>query len=302
MPIAVAVSVGLFVPVVSRYRLAGQTLLCTLNVGQGDAAVIRTARGHWMVFDAGPAFGGRSAGREVIVPFMRARGARAVELFVLSHPDLDHLGGAADVFSSFPVGRVLDAGVVHPRPGYLEFLDLASEGGARWLRARRHATLRLDEVTLTLLGPSADGTDRAGSARLPDANAASVAFRLAIGEGFAYVNTGDASTREEQEILAATGTGPVRAHVLKLGHHGSRTATAREWVEAVRPTVAVVSVGADNRYGHPHGTVLQTVRAAGVPHLWRTDRDGTLCVVVERDGTWAWGRPGGATRPGANRR
>jgi len=298
LPVASAVAIGLVAPATVRARLDGRTLVCTLDVGQGDAAVVRTAKGNWMVFDAGPAFGARNAGRDIVLPFIRARGGSEVALFVLSHPDLDHVGGATGLFAALPVRRVLDAGAVHPRAAYLDFLELSTEVGARWLRARRDAVLRLDEVTLTVLNPPEPPSRKDMTGLRDAANASSVSFRLDVGGSFAYVNTGDASVREELEILTSRAGSPLTADLLKVGHHGSRSSTAAEWIVAVGPELAIVSVGAANRYGHPHSDVLGRLREAGVQHTWRTDRDGTLCVVVEQDGSWRWGPPAAPYRTG----
>ncbi|MCL7972279.1 MAG: ComEC/Rec2 family competence protein, partial [marine benthic group bacterium] len=122
LPLAAAVSLALGGPSVTGRLAPGRALLCTLDVGQGDAAVLRTSRGRWILFDAGPSFGERDAGREVIVPFLRRLGARRIDLFVLSHPDQDHVGGFEAVHQSVPVFRILDSGHAVPRASYGRFL------------------------------------------------------------------------------------------------------------------------------------------------------------------------------------
>lgn len=271
----------------------GATLLCSLDVGQGDAAVLRTRRGHWVVMDAGPGPGFRSggggyvpgggydAGARVVVPFLRSRGARAVDLFVLSHPHLDHLGGAAGLFRAFPVRRVLEAGVPLGSGAYLAFLGGVEEEGAEWLAARDGTRLRIDEAELLVLAPAADWTRSA-----VDPNDVSVAIRVRIDGSFVYLNTGDAPMAAEREVLARWPADSLRADLLKIGHHGSRTSTSPEWLAAAEPHLAVISAGASNRYGHPHPSILARLDSVGVPRVWRTDREGTLCVEVRRGGSW----------------
>ncbi len=301
-----------------------EALLCTLDVGQGDAAVLRTRRNHWIVFDAGPGPGfgrirttgagrGRTpepgppvgawdAGTRVVVPFLRERGARAVDLFVLSHPHLDHLGGGAALFEAFRVRRVLDAGAPVPSGAYLRYLGTVEEEGTTWLPARAGARVRMDEVEILVLGPPEAGTAAGGSGAAgagagprksagrsvdsPDPNDVSVAVRVRIGETFVYLNTGDAPAAAEAEMLRRWSADSLGADLVKLGHHGSRTSSSVAWLEAVRPRLAVISVGGRNRYGHPHPVTLARLDSAEVPRLWRTDRDGTLCVRVEEDGSW----------------
>lgn len=264
----------------------GTALVCTLAVGQGDAAVVRTGAGRWLVFDAGPgsAFGTAGtasgppmadAGSRVVVPFLRGKGARTVELLAISHPHLDHYGGAAALFEALRVRRVLDPGVPEPSSSYLAFLERLQMEGASWHAPRAGDRLRIDDVELEILWPEGP----AGS----DANEGSLSFRLTVGD-FRYVNTGDAGIDVEREILA--GLAPLRPEtdLLKLGHHGSRTSTSLEWLEATQPEIAVISAGSGNRHGHPHTVTLARLDSARVPRLWRTDLHGPLCVEIDASG------------------
>jgi len=266
-------------------------LLCTLSVGQGDAAVLRTGSGRWLVFDGGPAWGDWNAGRAIVHPFLRRHGAAQVELAVLSHPDLDHLGGLRGLLPEIRVERVLDTGDAVPSGAYADFLAEIDAAGVRWLPAAAGDRLRVDDAVLTVLGPSREGA-------MSGANATSLSFRLVVEGGFRYVNTGDATADEEAALLRAWPAESLRADVLKVGHHGSRTSSDLSFLRAVGATVAVVSAGAGNRYGHPHAEVLARLHAAGVGRVWRTDRHGTLCVEIGSGGRWrvrgetTWRQPG----------
>ncbi len=269
-------------------RAGRDALLCSLDVGQGDAAVLRTRAGHWIVFDAGPRSGSFDAGRRIVIPFLRRRGARSIALFVLSHPHMDHLGGAGALLGAFRVGRVLDAGNPMPTPAYDDFLGELSEEGVRWLPARPGERLRIDEASLMVLGPdlgaerSREGTVEPGAA--VEANEASVTVRVRIG-GFTYLNPGDASEDEERWLLDRWPADSLRAMLLKVGHHGSRGSSSAPWLAAVEPRLAFVSSGVGNRYGHPHAEALARLRRAGA-RIWRSDRRGTLCVSIRPDGSW----------------
>lgn len=275
-------------------------LLCTLSVGQGDAAVLRTPGGRWLVFDGGPASPGWDAGTAIVVPFLRRHGARTVEVAVLSHPDLDHLGGLRGVFGALPVRRLLDTGDAVPSGAYAEFLADVDAAHVRWLPTAAGDRFEIDGVEMLVLGPFREAGGDKFAVR--DANATSLSFRLTIGGRFRYVNTGDAHAAEEISLLALWGADSLRADVLKIGHHGSRTSSSVDWLRAVRPGLAVISAGASNRYGHPHRVTLARVDTASIPLLWRTDRDGTLCVEVDDDGRWrirgeaGWRRPSGGSR------
>lgn len=265
----------------------GTALVCTLAVGQGDGAVVRTGAGRWLVFDAGPgsAFhtaGSASgpppmadAGSRVVVPFLRAMGAGTVELLAISHPHLDHYGGAAAVFDALRVRRVLDPGVPEPSSSYLAFLERLQEEGATWHAPRAGDRLRIDDVELEILWPEGP----AGS----DANEGSLSFRLTVGD-FRYVNTGDAGVEVEHEILEHLAPLRPETDLLKLGHHGSRTSSSVEWLEATQPDIAVISAGSRNRYGHPHAITLARLDSARVPRVWRTDLEGPLCIEIDAHG------------------
>ncbi len=283
LPLAASVSLALGGPSVAGRLAPGRALLCTLDVGQGDAAVLRTSRGRWILFDAGPSFGERDAGREVIVPFLRRYGARRIDLFVLSHPDQDHVGGFEAVHQSVPVFRILDSGHAVPSASYGRFLARAEEEGIRWLAAADGDAITLDGTTIQILGPP----PRAGSGAQHDGtNESSLLLRTSIDRALVYLNTGDATVEEEAELLSRREPATLRADVLKVGHHGSRTSTSEEFLAAVRPALAIVSAGRRNRYGHPHPEVVRRLSEGSVSRLWRTDRDGTLCVEVDREKGW----------------
>lgn len=285
VPAAAAALVLLAWPALAAARsdLAGAgTLLCTLDVGQGDAAAIRTRRGGWMLLDAGPASPtgrpGRDAGLTSVGPFLRARGGGTVELLALSHPDLDHLGGAVSLFDRYRVRRVVGSGVPHAGRPHLRFLEAVGRERARWLTLRTGDRIRVDEVELLVL-------DAAGSAR--GRNDSGVSLRIRVPDaGFTWVTTGDASVEREIAMLRRWPADSLRADLVSVGHHGSRTSTAPAWLEAVSPELAVISAGRGNRFGHPHPITLATLEEAGVP-AWRTDRDGDLCVRARRDGSWS---------------
>jgi len=290
--IAAIVALALFRPAARRLAGDGTPLLCTLDVGQGDAAVLRTGAGRWLVFDAGPGtsiLDGRDlspddrrlaswmgdAGRDVIVPFLRSHGVTEIELFALSHPHLDHFGGAGSLFDRFRVHHVLDPGLAEPSAAYLGLLERVDDERALWVRGLAGDRIAIDDATITVLWPTTGMT--AG------ANETSLSFRLDVG-GFAYLNTGDAPVDTELSILRDTPEGGLRVDLLKLGHHGSRTSSSVRWLEAARPALVVMSLGRDNRYGHPHAATLRRLDSAGVRRAWRTDREGTLCIEVGPDG------------------
>lgn len=249
------------------------TELHLIDVGQGDALALRTRRSRWIVVDAGRSWPTGDAGQRVVVPYIAHRGGE-VALFVLSHPHADHVGGAASLFAALRPARFLDPGYVGSTPPYLAALDAARSRRIPWQRVRPGDSLVVDEVVLTALAP-----DSAWAAGLDDANLASTVLLVRVGQ-VRMLLTGDAEGPEEDWLLAHA-RGSLAADVLKVAHHGSATSTTPDFLAAVRPRLALVSVGAHNAYGHPDPEVLMSLHAAGAQFL-RTDLAGT--VVVHTDG------------------
>ena len=294
VPAAILVSLCLGQPVTRLLEHRDTGLLCTLSVGQGDASILRTFEGRWIVFDGGPDRppGG---GREEVTGALRRRGGRAVALVVLSHPDLDHIGGLPGLLSSVPVGGVLDTADPLPRAQYARLLELAEHAGVPWLLARPGTRIHVDDAEILVLGPDPAAESRE-EGRALNGNQTSLVVRVDLA-GFRYVNPGDATAVEEAAILKSWPPDSLRADLLKVGHHGSRTSTSPDWLSAVRPSVAVISAGNGNRYGHPHSEIVDRLDFAGIPVVWRTDRSGSLCIQIRRDGAWriasetAWNAP-----------
>lgn len=275
--LAMAVLAGLLLawPAVGAPRGAGLELHF-LDVGQGDATLLRTPGRRWVMIDAGPRSAGYDAGERRVVPYLRAHRVRSLEAMILTHPHADHVGGAPAVLRRFPTRRLLEPGYVHGSPYYLETLALAEERGVTWEEARPGVSFMLDGVLFEVLAP-----DRETVETTHDANEASVVVRVSVGE-FAALFTGDASARVEARLVQAHGSG-LRGALLKAGHHGSSTSTSDLLLRAVQPEAVVISAGSGNRYGHPSPAVLERLESRGVRVL-RTDREGTVVVRVAPGG------------------
>jgi competence protein ComEC len=239
-----------------------------LSVGQGDAALIRTPLGRWIMVDAGPKDRQRDAGHAVVLPFLVRHGARRLAAFVLSHAHLDHSGGAPAVLARVPADLILEPGEPVAEPNYLALLDLAAGRGIRWHPARAGDSLVVDGVLLKVLHP-----DTTWSGWKRDLNDDSVVLLVRSG-AFEAVLGGDLGVRAESLLAGKVG----RVDLLKVGHHGSRGSTGESWLRELGPSAAIVSVGA-NRYGHPAPDALRRLAAARTD-VWRTDRDGTVTVSV----------------------
>ena len=242
-----------------------------LDVGQGDGAVLRTPAGRWVLIDAGPRGRQTDAGRRVVVPFLAKQGARQLALVVVSHAHADHLGGVASVLRRFDAQVVMEPGERVGDPLYYAFLDELAAGGIRWHIARRDERFVLDGVVFTVLHPDEDWYGRG-----EDVNEDSLVLLVEYG-AFQALFAGDAGFPAEAEMRNRTRA----VDLLKVGHHGSRGSTGDEWLDSLRPSAAVISVGR-NTYGHPSAPTLARLRRHRV-EVWRTDRDGSITVMT--DGT-----------------
>ena len=252
---------------------SGQVELHVLDVGQGDAILLRTNAGHWILLDAGPAWQGGDAGRTTVLPYILHRGG-TLDAFVLSHPHTDHVGGAASVLTAMRPRAYWDAAFAGGSEAYIASLAAARKHGIEWHRVHPGDSIRVDGVTIVFLAP-----DSAWTVGLKDPNLASTIALVRYGM-VRFLLVGDAERAEEDWLLSQHG-GDLRAQVLKVGHHGSSTSSSDAFLDAVHPEVAVISVGAGNKYGHPSNDVLYALSRAGAEVL-RTDQAGT--VIVRTDG------------------
>jgi competence protein ComEC len=244
-----------------------------IDVGQGDAVALRTPRGRWILVDAGRAWRGGDAGRTTVIPYVRRYGG-SVAAFVLSHPHADHAGGAATVVRALRPDVFWDGAYIGTSDTYRAALAAVATSSVPWERVRPGKRLTIDDVQLEFLAP-----DSGWTRELDDPNEASVVVRVRYG-AVRFLLVGDAEREEEQWLLEQDSLA-LRAEVLKVGHHGSRTSTTTGFLRAVKPVIALVSVGAGNTYGHPSAQVLASLAAQGATVL-RTDRQGS--VVVRTDG------------------
>ena len=244
-----------------------------LDVGQGDAAALRTPNGRWIVIDAGPRTPESDAGRRIVVPFLRRQGASRVAVAVATHGDADHLGGMPAVVEAFDPELVLEPGEPLGRPLYLEFLARVEESDARWHPARAGDRIELDGVTLEVLSP-----DSLWMALPLDVNEHGVVLRVSYG-AVRLLFQADAGLPVEARLAGRVGA----VELLKVGHHGSRSATSDGWLDELAPHEAVISVGRHNRYGHPTPEVLARLAAHGITVL-RTDEGGTITFSTDGHG------------------
>lgn len=259
-------------PVVHR-PYSGGVEMHVLDVGQGDAILLRTDRGRWIVFDAGRIWQGGDAGRSTIIPYIMQRGGTVLS-FVLSHAHADHVGGAASVMKALHPATFWDSAFPQGSGVYDDALHAARASGVAWHRVHAGDSLTFDGVGVRFLAP-----DSAWTESLSDPNSASTITLVEYGTT-RFLLVGDAEGPEEDWLLDHA-RDDLHADVLKVGHHGSSTSSSDRFLAAVNPSLALVSVGAGNLYGHPSKDVIAALGRVGAQVL-RTDKVGT--IVVHTDG------------------
>lgn len=262
--IILAMTIPLAAAAIAGTRDVTAPRLTMLDVGQGDALLLRSPE-HVVLIDAGGRIGDAHFGETELLPLLVDRGVRHIDAAILTHVHPDHCGGLPAVLANLRVDsvwisprrfrgdcaqRVLETCSLHAIP-----IHLVRNGDVRTIGA------------LSLRALVADRTFK----HSPENNS-SIVLRVAIGR-WKLLLTGDVE-RDAEERLADD---DVRADVLKVGHHGSRTSSTAALLDAVRPRIALISCGLHNIFGHPHPSVIEALRLRGI-HTWRTDRNGTIDV------------------------
>lgn len=257
-------------------RPVGEVRVTFLDVGQGDAALVDLPDGRLMLVDAGG--GLPDPGARAVVPLLRARRRDAIDVAVISHPHPDHYGGVAAIAEAVPIRELWDAGVTTDADRGAAATLLAALRARGTIVRTPHdlcgAPRRFGRATIETLWPCPRADPTLG------ANDNSLVLRVAIGKR-AILLTGDIE-REAERTLLALARDRLRADVLKVPHHGSRTSSDAALLDAIDPRLAVVSCGRTNRFGHPHREVLARYADRAIDVL-RTDRHGG--VIVTTDGS-----------------
>jgi competence protein ComEC len=236
--------------------------LTFIDVGQGDAVLIRSPEGKTALVDAGPG--------DITADLYRLA-VDTIDLAVASHAHADHIGGMEEVLDRFPVRYYLDNGMPHTTATYRRVMERVQERGITYLRAESRV-LRLGSVTIRVLPLDPEAEEQ---------NERSVGLVVEFGS-FRGLLTGDSETGALAHFLR---TGVPQVTVLKAAHHGSRNGVTPAWLAATTPRVVVISCGRDNPYGHPHAWALRYYEGAGA-EVYRTDRDGTVTIRADGEGAY----------------
>lgn len=277
-----------------------------LDVGQGDSILISASGGVHILVDGGGtlSFGSKEewrirrspyeVGAKTVVPLLRKRGIHHLDAVILTHGDQDHMGGLQAVLEEIPVNALLFNGTLADHDNYTKLMTTAVRKGIKLYAVHQGlewSPSGSERTRLSFLWPKLNSTEEPVLPVVEEQNDYSVVFRLDM-SGRSFLFTGDIEKAAEADLIAAqqascgsAGTptcdqasGPV--DVLKAPHHGSKTSSSEDWLRYWKPSAAVISVGANNTYGHPGKEVLERYLAAGLD-IFRTDDQGEIQIRIK---------------------
>ena len=248
-----------------------------LDVGQGDAILIQTPNGQDILIDGGPDPQEINLELSEQLPFWD----RTIDLVVCTQPHADHVTGLIDVLQRYRVKRVLDPGVPYDSAIYQEWLRLIEDREIEYSIARSGQEIDLGNgIKIEVLNPPESLWEGTGD----DVDNNGVVLRLSWGQ-VSFLFTAD--IREEAEFELIGQRANLRSTVLKVAHHGSDTSTSQQFLAAVAPEVATVSVGVNNTFGHPSPEVLERlIYRLGEDNVYSTDEDGTIEFITDGERLW----------------
>ncbi|WP_144526670.1 DNA internalization-related competence protein ComEC/Rec2 [Peribacillus simplex] len=246
-----------------------------IDVGQGDSILIILPfnRGNYLIDT-----GGRitfpidtwakkrkkfNTADDIIIPLLKSKGIHQLDKLILTHPDADHMGSAKELIENFKVGEIIIGGWSEEQYRDMDFVSMARDKKMKMTVLRRGDNWVAGGAPFAVLSPYGKEENK---------NDSSVVLFTELG-GLSWLLTGDMGEGGEKELLS---TFPqLQADILKVGHHGSKTSSSVAFLEQIQPKAALISVGKDNGYGHPHGDVIGNLEKNGIK-VFRTDEDGSI--------------------------
>ena len=233
-----------------------------IDVGQGDATLIK-ADGHAMLIDAGENDKGTA-----VQLYLQKQGVAQLDYLVLTHTDSDHIGGADVIVTKFDIGQIFMSDFKKDNKTYRELMDSMKYRHMTFITPEVGAEYELGSATFTVIAPNDT---------YEDANNSSMSLILDYGDT-SFLFSGDCEEEAEQDMLA-NGLN-LDVDVYQVGHHGSKSSSTEEFLDAMSPEYAVISCEEGNSYGHPHAKTLNNLRARGI-RVFRTDEQGSIVACSD---------------------
>ena len=272
---------GVLIIQYNHSRFSGEGEVTFVDIGQGDATLIKLPyeRGIYLI-DAGGAmvfekenWTKREAeydpGEAILVPFLKSKGIRHIDKFIVTHADQDHIGGGSAILQSFRVKELVIPFEQRESFSGLPAIDLAIKEEIPIKEVQAGMSWRAKEAVFSILHPTGKEEEK---------NESSIVIKASFA-GLDWLFVGDLGHSGEEKMMSQEQS--IDADILKVGHHGSKNSSSVEFIRAVSPVNAVISAGRDNRFGHPHQEVLDILHAEGVM-IYRTDQQGSVSFRLFR--------------------
>lgn len=243
----------------------GELIVDFIDVGQGDATLFQYRdknENYTILYDTGDWLG------DEVVPFLQEEGIECIDLVIISHPHADHIGQLKKVMQTFEVDEVWMSGNTANSNVFNEALQAVLDSDAEYVEPRAGDIFDIGPLTMTVLHPDI---------LTEKLNEDSLSIHVAYND-VSFLFTGDAGKKEEHMMMDREI--PLKADYLQLGHHGSNTSSAADFIDAVEPSKAIYSAGVDNKYGHPYEEVVSLFEKKGID-LYGTDVHGTITITTD---------------------
>lgn len=247
----------------SADNVKGELKVHFIDVGQADSILLQQGN-NYMLIDAG-----NNEDSKLLKNYLDSLGVKELQAFVGTHKDEDHIGSGDYIVNTFKVGKVYFPKQTATTKTFTDFVKAVKGKGLQLTAPKVGDKFTFGEATCTVLAPN--------SSSYEDANDYSIVIKVTYGVT-SFLLTGDAESVSEKEMLA-NGM-DLSATVLKVGHHGSRSSTSKEFLDKVNPKYAVISVGKGNSYGHPTQEVMNRLKDKAIP-VYRTDENGTIIATSD---------------------
>lgn len=263
----VVIGVGIY----GRPQASNDLKVYFLNVGQGDSEYIKNPDGTDILIDGGP---DNSVLNELgrVMDFSD----REINLVILTHPHADHLTGLLEVMKRYKIDEIWETGVEYPSSTYDSFKNEIQNYNIPDKKVKAGDGKNFGEVKISVLYPLSS----LESQKIDNLNNASIVNRIDYNK-FSILFTGDVEKDVQGKILGKD----IHTTVLKVAHHGSENGISEDFLKIVRPAIAVISVGKDNKYGHPAASTINMLKQYAV-RIFRTDQNGTIEIDSDGDGYW----------------
>ena len=245
-----------------------------IDVGQGDSSLIVTPNNKKILIDGGGTMnssGNFDVGEDTLLPYLLNRRIKKLDYIMISHFDADHCQGLIAILNSLKVKNIIISKQAEKVDNYEKIMETIVKKKINIMVVKRGEVIKVDNnVEIKIVYPES-------KLYFDDINSNSIVAKLKYNK-FTMLFTGDIESKAEERIIKIAQK-ELKSTILKIAHHGSKTSTTEEFIEAVKPEIALIGVGKNNKFGHPNDGVIERIKSIGAK-IYRTDENGEITVIV----------------------